>query len=108
MWKALICLLLLTLGLGTLLWAEPTTKQNPSSLSPTTPSPAAQNAPAKTASTLPTPLPATLFKGRVREAYTAAAEIPDVLAGLACYCGCNKSHGHRHLLDCFVDDHGAG
>jgi hypothetical protein len=49
-----------------------------------------------------------MFQGKVREAYKAAGEIPDVLAGLACYCGCDKSHGHRNLLDCFVDDHGAG
>jgi hypothetical protein len=108
MWKALACVLLLILGLGTLLWAEPAKKQDSSSPSKPALSPAAQNAPAKTMSTLPTPLPADLFKGRVRDAYKAAAEIPDVLAGLACYCGCNKSHGHRHLLDCFVDDHGAG
>lgn len=61
-----------------------------------------------TATTLPTPLPADMFQGRVREAYKVAAEIPDVLANVNCYCGCSKSHGHRNLLDCFVDDHGAG
>jgi hypothetical protein len=57
---------------------------------------------------LPAPLPAERFTGRTREAYQAAADIPDVLAALHCYCGCDKSLGHRSLLDCFVDDHGAG
>ncbi len=57
---------------------------------------------------LPTTLPPAFFLGRTAEAYGVAAEIPDVLAGLACYCGCDRSAGHRHLLDCFADDHGAG
>jgi hypothetical protein len=60
------------------------------------------------ASRLPSTLPPTLFLGRTAEAYGVAAEIPEVLAGLACYCGCDRSNGHRHLLDCFADDHGAG
>lgn len=98
--KTLICATLLVLGLGTLLQAEPPKK--PGAPAKSKPAPAVQTA------ALPTPLPAELFQGRVREAYKAAGEIPDVLAGLACYCGCNRSHGHRHLLDCFVDDHGAG
>jgi hypothetical protein len=49
-----------------------------------------------------------MFHGRAQEAYKAAAEIPDVFAQLSCYCGCDKAHGHRNLLDCFADDHGAG
>ena len=57
---------------------------------------------------LPTTLPPSFFPGRTAEAYGVAAEIPEVLAGLACYCGCDRSVGHRHLLDCFTDDHGAG
>jgi len=88
------------LGLATVLWAEAPKKAGPPA--GTKPAPAVQS------SILPTPLPADQFQGRVREAYKAANEIPDVLAGLACYCGCDKSHGHRNLLDCFVDDHGAG
>src|SRR5918997_3272179 len=88
----------LILGLSTLLRAEPSEKPSvPAKLS---------KAPAAT-TTLPTPLPADGFQGRVREAYKVAAEIPDVLAGVTCYCGCDKSQGHRNLLDCFVDDHGA-
>ena len=88
----------LVLGFSVLLQAESSKKPSV----PATPN----KAPAATA-TLPTPLPADRFQGRVRAAYKAAAEIPDVIAGLACYCGCNKSQGHRNLLDCFVDEHGA-
>jgi len=91
----------LVLGLSALLQAEPNKKPSV----PAKPNPAPATA-AKTA-TLPTPLPADRFQGRVREAYKAAAELPDVMAGVTCYCGCDKSQGHRNLLDCFVDDHGA-
>ena len=89
------------LGLAALLQAEPSEK--PSAPAKPNKAPAA----AATTATLPTPLPADRFQGRVREAYKAAAEIPDVIAGVTCYCGCDKSQGHRNLLDCFVDDHGA-
>lgn len=78
--------------------------------SPTKPLPAPANPAADTAKSaaLPTPLPAEMFQGKAREAYQAAAEIPEVFATVSCYCGCAKSHGHKNLLDCFVDDHGAG
>jgi hypothetical protein len=98
--KTLIYAVLFMMGSGALLWAEPATKPNSPSQ--------AQPATIPQTNALPTPLPAILFQGRVREAYKAAAEIPEVLAGLTCYCGCDKSQGHRHLLDCFADDHGAG
>lgn len=97
--KTLTWAVLFTVGLGSPLWAEPVT-------TPSLPA-KAKPAPATAAAALPTPLPAELFRGQAREAYKAAAEIPDVFAGLACYCGCKKSYGHRHLLDCFSDDHGA-
>jgi len=57
---------------------------------------------------LPGTLPPVLFSGQTARAYAVAAEVPDVLAGLYCYCKCDLSVGHRHLLDCFRDDHGAG
>jgi uncharacterized protein with PCYCGC motif len=37
----------------------------------------------------------------VRDAYTFAAEHPEVLAYVPCYCGCERS-GHRGNDDCFV------
>jgi hypothetical protein len=97
--KILICVMLLIFGLGARLQAESAKKPKPQVKT--------QPAPAAAATVLPTPLPAELFQGQAREAYKIAAEMPDVLAGLACYCGCDRSQGHRHLLDCFVDDHGA-
>jgi hypothetical protein len=44
---------------------------------------------------------------RVAEVYAMAAQIPDVLDGIYCHCDCSKHSGHRSLLTCFQDDHGA-
>jgi hypothetical protein len=59
---------------------------------------------------LPKPNVSTLdplqFSGRVRRAYEAAREVPEVLAQLPCYCGCMSNFGHRNNLDCFHDAHG--
>lgn len=44
--------------------------------------------------------------GRAGEAYHAAAEIPDVLDHLYCYCECETSVGHKSLKSCFTDLHG--
>jgi hypothetical protein len=44
---------------------------------------------------------------RIAEIYTMAAQIPQVLDGLYCYCDCSKHSDHRSLLTCFQDDHGA-
>jgi hypothetical protein len=48
-----------------------------------------------------------LFKGEVREAYAIARRNPALLAALHCYCGCDRAEGHRNLLDCYRDQHGA-
>jgi Protein of unknown function with PCYCGC motif len=45
------------------------------------------------------------FQGNVREAYEVAARDPALLSQLHCYCGCDKSLGHKSLLDCYRDDH---
>ena len=98
MWRITAIAVITALWLSAILQAEPTQKteaEKPSSSSPTQ------------SSVLPTPLPAAQFQGRVRTAYQAAADIPQVLAEVTCYCGCDKSQGHRNLLDCFVDTHGA-
>jgi Protein of unknown function with PCYCGC motif len=97
--KTLSYAILLTISFTNLSWADPL--QQSVGNEKTTP-------PAAEAAQLPTPLPADMFQGRVREAYKVAAEIPEILAGVSCYCGCSKSQGHRHLLDCFASDHGAG
>jgi hypothetical protein len=48
-----------------------------------------------------------LFNGEVREAYAVARKNPALLASLHCYCGCDRSEGHRNLLDCYRDQHGS-
>lgn len=58
------------------------------------------------------PLPATLSPASfsnpsVARAYRVAREIPEVLGQQPCYCYCDK-FGHRGLLDCYRDNHGAG
>ncbi len=47
------------------------------------------------------------FNGQVREAYKVAQENPDLLVQLHCYCGCDRTSGHKNLLDCYRDHHGA-
>jgi hypothetical protein len=48
------------------------------------------------------------FSGKVREAYQAAADIPEVLSQVECYCGCMQEKGHTSNLFCFKDKHAAG
>jgi hypothetical protein len=47
------------------------------------------------------------FQGTVREAYEVAERDPALLAQLHCYCGCDRTDGHKNLLDCFRDTHGS-
>jgi hypothetical protein len=56
---------------------------------------------------LPKTLDPNLIKGEDREGYLVAKEIPEILAQLPCFCGC-EAVGHENLLDCFVDEHGVG
>lgn len=53
---------------------------------------------------LPTP---DAYKGRTKDAYTAANAYPELAQNLFCYCGCDReaSHRHRKLLDCYLDEH---
>jgi hypothetical protein len=51
-----------------------------------------------------TPDPAQFQLASVREAYSVAKDIPDVLAQQPCYCYCQRQ-GHRSLLDCFASLH---
>jgi len=50
-------------------------------------------------------LPPEQFSGRVREAYSIARTIPEVLDKLYCYCRCKENFGHKSLLSCYVDTH---
>jgi hypothetical protein len=47
------------------------------------------------------------FQGNAREAYQVAQRDPALLSQLHCYCGCDRTLGHKSLLDCFRDDHGS-
>jgi Protein of unknown function with PCYCGC motif len=44
----------------------------------------------------------------VQNAYTLAARVKKVLYQQPCYCHCDRSQGHKSLLDCFASTHGAG
>jgi len=56
---------------------------------------------------LPKTLDPILFKGKAKKAYEIAKEIPEILAKMPCFCEC-EAYGHENLLDCFIDNHGAG
>jgi hypothetical protein len=47
------------------------------------------------------------FTGQIREVYKIARENPDLLAQLHCYCGCDRTNGHKNLLDCYRSTHAA-
>jgi Protein of unknown function with PCYCGC motif len=44
----------------------------------------------------------------VQNAYTLAARVKKVLYQQPCYCHCDRSQGHKSLLDCFASTHGSG
>jgi hypothetical protein len=45
------------------------------------------------------------FEGTTLQAYTVAAQHPELLAQLHFYCGCEQHDGHKSLLDCFRSVH---
>lgn len=47
------------------------------------------------------------FVGDVKKAYQIAEHDPSLLAQLHCWCGCDRTDGHKNLLDCYRDTHGA-
>ena len=44
----------------------------------------------------------------VQNAYVLAARVKRILYQQPCYCHCDRSQGHKSLLDCFASKHGAG
>jgi hypothetical protein len=56
---------------------------------------------------LPKTLDPNFFRGKAKQAYQIAKEIPEILAQMPCFCEC-EAYGHENLLDCFIDQHGAG
>jgi len=47
------------------------------------------------------------FVGEVKQAYQIAERDPALLAQMHCYCGCDRTDGHKNLLDCYRDTHGS-
>jgi len=57
---------------------------------------------------LPTTMDPELFTDPVvQNAYAVAAKIKRVLYQQPCYCHCDRSQGHKSLLDCFASRHGS-
>ncbi|GAX90383.1 hypothetical protein EFBL_2009 [Effusibacillus lacus] len=54
------------------------------------------------------PLPDYVTKApaMIQETYIMAAQDPDALAAVPCYCGCYEEDGHTSNLNCFVDKMG--
>jgi hypothetical protein len=42
-----------------------------------------------------------------KASYEAASTYSQLFAQLPCYCHCERTHGHKSLLSCFADAHGA-
>ncbi len=52
--------------------------------------------------------PALFTDPVVQNAYAVAAKIKKALYQQPCYCHCDRSQGHKSLLDCFASKHGSG
>ena len=58
---------------------------------------------------LPATMEPDLFTDPVVEnAYAVAAKVKKTLYQQPCYCHCDRSQGHKSLLDCFASKHGSG
>lgn len=44
---------------------------------------------------------------KIQETYIMAAQYPQVLASVPCYCGCYGEDGHVSNLDCYIDQMGS-
>jgi Protein of unknown function with PCYCGC motif len=58
------------------------------------------------------PLPETLSPSQftdvvVQNAYILASRVKRILYQQPCYCHCDRSQGHKSLLDCFAGTHGS-
>jgi hypothetical protein len=74
--------------------------------------PADQGIPSYHAYALKPPMPATMdpkmFPDTLnRNVYALAAKIKPVLYQQPCYCYCDRSVGHKSLLDCYASEHGS-
>lgn len=75
--------------------------------------PQAEEVPAFHSQAPTAPLPATMSPSQfndvvVQNAYLLASRVKKVLYQQPCYCHCDRSQGHKSLLDCFASTHGSG
>jgi hypothetical protein len=75
-------------------------------------SPADQGVPSYHAYALTPPIPTTLDPKQFPDAlnrniYALAGKVKPVLYQQPCYCYCDRSVGHKSLLDCFATEHGS-
>ncbi len=87
--------------------ADPSGAEQTNMLGPTD-----QGVPSYHAYALRPPFPATLNPKQFSDAlnrnvYALAAKIKPVLFQQPCYCYCDRSDGHKSLLDCFAGTHGS-
>src|ERR1700730_10179974 len=74
--------------------------------------PADQGIPSYHAYALKPPIPATMDPKQFpdalnRNVYSLEAKIKPVLYQQPCYCYCDRSVGHKSLLDCYASEHGS-
>lgn len=51
--------------------------------------------------------PSQFTEPAVQNAYLLASRVKRVLYQQPCYCHCDRSQGHKSLLDCFASNHGS-
>jgi len=111
-WRFLIATALFGFALGLVLAPQQAASQSPQDAN--SPQAAADEpVPAYHAQAPQGELPATmnpdLFTDAVvQNAYAVAAKIKKALYQQPCYCHCDRSQGHKSLLDCFASKHGSG
>jgi hypothetical protein len=100
-----------TFGASSLHAQNSSTQDSPAAPSPISKVPKA-SVPAFHAEPPKDPLPDTLdpaqfLDAQTRNIFMLAAKVKPILYQQPCYCGCDKEVGHKSLLDCFTDFHGA-
>jgi hypothetical protein len=111
-WRVLSAAMLFGFALGLVLIPQQASSNSPQDAS-SPQSTADESVPAYHARAPQGELPATmnpeLFTDPVvQNAYAIAAKIKKALYQQPCYCHCDRSQGHKSLLDCFASKHGSG
>jgi hypothetical protein len=111
MYKFLSAVALFTFALGLALVPQQASSQSPQDTS-SPQSAADEPAPAYHVQAPKGELPETMNPGLftdpvVQNAYAVAAKIKKTLYQQPCYCHCDRSQGHKSLLDCFASKHGS-